>query len=111
MWPFTLLAGSTWGFPILAALHVAGLAWFGGLALVPGEFPRLQRGGLGFLMLTGLALFLMQPVRYVHSYAFWIKLVLIAAALAFSASRTGAHRAWLLVWFGVILAARLTAFI
>jgi hypothetical protein len=108
--PFTTLAGTTWGFPILSALHVLGLAWFGGAVLAPGEFPRLQRAAFLFMLLTGAMLFLMQPAHYTHSIAFWIKLALLGLVLL-RARGAWSRPAKLLLWFGVLLAARLTAFL
>jgi len=105
--PFSTLAETTWGFPILSALHVIGLAWFGGTVLLPGELARLKRWGLTFMVVTGVALFLMQPARYAHSVAFWIKVALIVAVAI--PWRIGL---WpkLALWFGVICAARAIAY-
>jgi hypothetical protein len=105
--PFSTLAETTWGFPILSALHVLGLAWFGGTVLVPGEFPRLQRWGIAFILLTGVGLFLTQPGRYSHSIAFWTKMGLIAALLLLPRS---ALWSVLGLWFLVICAARAIAY-
>ncbi|MBV8843648.1 MAG: hypothetical protein JO307_12640 [Bryobacterales bacterium] len=105
--PFSSLAETTWGFPILSALHVLGLAWFGGTVLLPGELARLKRWGLAFMAATGAALFLMQPARYAHSAAFWIKVLLIVAVVV--PRRIGL---WATVglWFAVICAARAIAY-
>jgi hypothetical protein len=105
--PFSALAETTWGFPILSALHVLGLAWFGGTVLVPGEFPRLQRCGLAFVLFTGAVLFLMQPARYSHSIAFWTKMGLIAAILLLPRRTLWSA---LSLWFLVICAARAIAY-
>jgi hypothetical protein len=105
--PFTTLAETTWGFPILSALHVMGLAWFGGTVLVPGEYPRLQRWGIAFMLLTGGTLFLMQPARYSQSVAFWIKIAFLVAVLLLPRIATWST---LSLWFLVICAARAIAY-
>jgi hypothetical protein len=105
--PFSNLAETTWGFPILSALHVLGLAWFGGLVLVPGDLMLQKRWALSFMLATGLPLFLMQPGHYVHNVAFWIKMALILSILLLR--RIGIWPA-LGLWFAVICAARAIAF-
>ena len=105
--PFSALAETTWGFPILSALHVLGLAWFGGTVLVPGEFPRLQRWGFAFMLLTGVVLLLMQPAHYTHSIAFWTKVALLVAILLLPRIHM-----WSAIglWFLAICAARAIAY-
>jgi hypothetical protein len=105
--PFSTLAETTWGFPILSALHVLGLAWFGGLVLLPFDLMREKRWALSFLLLTGVMLFSMQPARYTHNAAFWIKMIVIAAT-GFVPRRT----LWpsLALWFAVICGARAIAY-
>lgn len=100
-------AASTWGVPIAGALHVLGMALFGGALLLPEAGLRaLKRIGLGVLLATGLALLLSQPERIYHSRAFWVKMLLLGAALIAPA------RKWtLLLWVGVIVAARGIAFV
>src|ERR1051326_25303 len=122
MWPFTALAETTWGFPIASALHVLGIAWFGGTVLARGEFSRLKRAGFAFMLLTGLALFLMQPVRYSHIVAFWIKLSLflsqrvlyshiVACWIKLALVAIAWRRSTILLWFAVVAASRFTAFL
>jgi hypothetical protein len=105
--PFSGLAETTWGFPILSALHVMGLAWFGGTVIVPREFPRFKRWGLAFMLLTGTVLFLMQPQRYLHSAGFWVKMVLFVTVLLWRRADLWYSIA---LWFAIICAARATAF-
>ena len=51
----TALRESTWGFPILGALHVLGIAWFGGALFFPPA--RLwRRIGLATILATGVLL-------------------------------------------------------
>jgi hypothetical protein len=74
------LAESTWGVPIVGALHVLAIAWFGA-SVLPLEFTRGLRKarwiGLGLLVLTGIVLYATQPVRYDASSAFRVKMGLL----------------------------------
>lgn len=72
----TLLRESTWGFTILAALHVLGIAWFGG-AVVFGIMRSWQRIGLAWMLLTGALLFWLEPLKCYNSISFRLKLCLL----------------------------------
>jgi hypothetical protein len=74
----TWLRESTWSYPILAAIHVLGIAWFGGAVLK--DLPAGKRMGLGFMTVTGAILFYMAPVHCYQSYAFRAKMLLLVAA-------------------------------
>ena len=77
----TWLRESTWGFPIVSAIHVLGIAWFGGTVVIPGlgrHLPLFQRTGFAFLLLTGLLLFWLEPVKCYHSNPFRLKMLLLA---------------------------------
>jgi len=105
------LSQSTWTVPIIGAIHVLAVAWFGGAVLVRN--PRLRRFrwiGLAILLLTGLLLFWSQPLRLYYSEFFRAKvllLVLIAltACLPNRFVRLG-FLVSLVLWAGVILASR-----
>ena len=105
----TFLRESTWGYPIIAAVHVLGIAWFGGTILVSQFVPELRgwrRAGLALLLLSGLILFWLHPVQYYHSIGFRVKvLLLILLAFAKPASRIA-----FVLWVAVIFAARGIAF-
>lgn len=103
---FEALAGSTWGVPVVGALHVLGVAWFGGLALADG-LRRWRWCAALFLALTGLLLFLANPERTWASYAFRLKLALLAVLLALPARR---RRTAIVLWIAVIVASRGIAF-
>ena len=75
----TWLRESTWSYPILAAIHVLGLAWFGGAVLK--DLPAGKRMGLVFMTVTGAVLFYMSPVHCYQSYAFRAKMLLLVAAV------------------------------
>jgi hypothetical protein len=110
----TLLRESTWGSPIISAIHVLAIAWFGGTVLIPGlarQLPSFQRTGLALLLLTGGLLFWLEPVKCYASVPFRIKmllLVLIGLNSLFRSRLTSAF-SWTL-WLAVIFAARWIAY-
>lgn len=145
--PATLLRESRYAYPLVNAAHILGLAekLFGPiLALdlrllglfraVPPQplahvLPRVSAAGLGLALLTGLALFSVQPFDYLAHPVFPVKPALIAAAIAHALGlrRTAAWRAMLdggrigarlrlsaavslFLWSGTILAGRFLAF-
>jgi hypothetical protein len=93
----TMLRESTWGFPIASAVHVLGLAWFGGAALAKRR--RLRQIGLVFLLTTGAIVFAIEPLKCYHSAFFWAKLLLIAMAALLP-------RVAVALWIAVIFASR-----
>lgn len=95
---------STWGFPILGALHVLGIAWFGGTVLVSSA-RAWQRAGLAAMLATGLFLFCVEPLKCYHSVSFWIKMALLALIAVNPLRRLSPG-----LWAGVIFAARAIAF-
>jgi hypothetical protein len=99
----TWLRESTWGYPILAAIHVLGIAWFGGGVLK--GIPAARRIGLVFMLATGAALFYMAPVHCYQSYAFRMKMGLLALCI-FSRARI----LTIACWAGMIFAGRGIAF-
>jgi hypothetical protein len=125
------LRESTWGFPILGAFHVLGIAWFGGAVLVSDlralrhDFlpemaqPLLlwKRAGLVFMLLSGTLLFWTEPLKCYGSVAFRIKMALLilvgvnalAAGSAPGRARLGAYFS-LGLWIAMILASQGIAF-
>ena len=105
------LSQSTWGVPIIGAIHVLAIAWFGGSVLI--RDPRLRRYrrlGLAILLLTGFLLYWSQPVRLYYSLFFRLKmllLILIGASALLPARRARISMALSLgLWAAVILASR-----
>lgn len=93
----TWLRESTWSYPIIAAIHVLGIAWFGG-AVLKG-LPTGTRIGLAFMTVTGAALFYMAPVHCYESYAFRAKMLLLATAVVFPRPRFLSLGCWISMIF------------
>jgi len=105
------LSQSTWGVPIIGAIHVLAIAWSGGSVLTSD--PRLRRFrwiGLAILVVTGALLFWSQPLRLYYSQFFRVKmlLLLLTGALALLPPRRArlATLLSLVLWACVILASR-----
>ncbi len=116
------ISESTWGFPIVGALHVLGIAWFGGAVLAgslrlfePAAQLRFVKGaGLTAMLATGVLLFISEPLKCYHSVALRVKLALLVAVLVQAAFPNRGRLAGVLsltLWAGVILAARGIAFL
>ena len=105
------LSQSTWGVPIIGAIHVLAIAWFGGAVLI--QDPRLRRfrwTGLSILLVTGGLLFWSQPLRLYYSQFFRVKILLLVL-IAISALLPARHARLAMVlslalWAGVIFASR-----
>ena len=105
----TFLVESTWGYPIISAMHVLGIAWFGGTALISQFVPdlrKLRRIGIAALVISGVVLFWLQPGRYYSSVAFWVKILLLVVLMRTKPSTVFS----LAVWVAIIFASRGIAF-
>jgi len=105
------LSQSTWGVPIIGAIHVLAIAWFGGSVLVNDvSLRRFRWIGLAILLFTGALLFWSQPLRLYYSQFFRVKLalLLLIGLGALLPSRYGrlSMALSLTLWIGVILASR-----
>lgn len=144
----TWVAGSIWGYPVVLACHALGMAVVAGTvtmicirilgfarAVPLALFARLSAiawAGLVLNVVTGLALFSGDPVKFFYHPVFWIKISLItvgAASLwlvaralrnAVAMPETGpeapagtklAAGCSLAFWAGAIIAGRLIAYI
>jgi hypothetical protein len=106
----TLLRESTWGFTILGALHVLGIAWFGGAVLF-SAMPVWKRIGLAWMLLTGALLFWLEPWKCYNSLSFRLKLLLlILLPSTMFLPPKFARAATLILWAAVILASQGIAF-
>jgi hypothetical protein len=106
----TLLRESTWGYPIIGAIHVLAIAWFGGTVVIPSLGAKLasfRRAGLALLLLTGALLFWLEPVKCYNSLFFRLKMLLLVvlAVNALFRSRLTMVFSWIL-WVAIIFAAR-----
>jgi hypothetical protein len=105
------LSQSTWAVPIIGAIHVLAIAWFGGTVLL--RDPQLRRFrwvGLAILLVTGALLFWSQPLRLYYSQFFRLKMLLLLLT-GITALLPGRHARLamalsLVLWAGVILASR-----
>jgi len=106
----TLLRESTWGFTILGALHVLGIAWFGGAVLF-SAMRAWKRIGAAWMLLTGALLFWLEPLKCYYSISFRVKLILLLL-LVFAAFLPPkfATAVSLILWAAVILASQGIAF-
>jgi hypothetical protein len=103
------LAQSTWGYPIISAIHVLAMAWFGGTVLVASLEPdlrKLSRAGLGLALVSGAILFWMHPFQYYGSMSFRVKLVLLLVLAGMKRCGTAS----LILWAAIIFASRGIAF-
>lgn len=91
---------AVWYQPLIGALHVLGIAAFGGALLA--DAPRLRRIGLAWMLATGVLLYLANAERVLASTSFRIKLALIVLAVVVPGPR------WLTLslWAAVIFASR-----
>jgi hypothetical protein len=110
----TLLRESTWGFPIVSAIHVLAIAWFGGTVLIPGlsrQLPSFRRTGFALLLLTGALLFWLEPVKCYASGPFRLKMLLLVllGVNGWFRSRLTTAFSWVL-WAAIIFAARWIAY-
>ena len=105
------LSQSTWGVPIIGAIHVLAIGWFGGSVLVndPG-LKRFRWTGLAILLVTGALLFWSQPLRLYYSDFFRAKMLLLvligASALLPARHSRAAMVLSLALWMAVIFASR-----
>lgn len=106
----TLLRESTWGFTILGALHVLGIAWFGGAVLF-SAMPAWKRIGAAWMLVTGALLFWLEPLKCYNSLSFRVKLLLLILlpCAMFLPPKIG-RVASFAVWAAVILASQGIAF-
>ncbi len=96
------MRSSPWLFPVIATLHLLGLAIIGGAVLVVDlrllglgltrrPVPQLARGaepllltGIAIMLLTGPWLFMCFATKYYYLTPFWIKLASLGSVLVFT---------------------------
>jgi hypothetical protein len=117
-WLSQAISESTWGYPVIGALHVLALALVGGAVVVPflrRDVRWIRWTGLALVVITGALLFAAGAEHYYKSTAFRIKaslLTLLAInAIASRPQRIKFHNAIALVlWAAAIFASRGIAF-
>jgi hypothetical protein len=105
------LSQSTWAVPIIGAIHVLAIAWFGGSVLVNDvRLRRFRWIGISILIFTGALLFWSQPLRLYYSEFFRAKMLflLLIAVITLLPARHArlAMAVSLALWAGVMLASR-----
>ncbi len=96
------MRSSPWLFPVIATIHLLGLAVLGGAVLIvdlrllgfglsrqpPAQLARdaepLLLGSLLIMLLTGLLLFMCFATKYYYLTAFWVKLASLFLAVVFT---------------------------
>lgn len=136
---------SLWMFPVTEAIHLVGLCLLGGALLIVdlrllGVGLKLKESSIAeldrqvrpwlitsivVLLATGLLLFLSEAVKCYYSHAFWVKVVTIPLAIAFTlvvrerfarrAAYTSAYSQWIgaadmVLWFIVAAGGRWIGF-
>ena len=132
----TAIRMSPWAFAVIESVHLLGLAVIGGAVLLVdlrmlgfgltnqriaelarAVFPWLV-GSLAVMLLTGVGLFLSEPLKCYDSRAFWVKMISLGLAMLFTfsirrrvtmADETRVRPIWfklvalvsLALWFGV----------
>lgn len=101
-WLGQFIVGSNWLFPVIESVHLLALAVMGGSVLIVD----LRMLGLGFrerpvseiarearpwmiralivMFLTGIPLFLSEPIKCYYSPAFWVKMWTLAIAVIYT---------------------------
>jgi hypothetical protein len=105
----TFLRESTWGYPIISAIHVLGIAWFGGTVLISQFAPELRmlrRIGITVLLITGVVLFWLHPTQYSNSISFRAKMLLLILLTRTKPASANS----LALWAAIIFASRGIAF-
>lgn len=118
-----MVAESTWGYPIVGALHVLAMALVGGAVLAPhiravqpSDVRWIRRIGLTLVLITGALVFASGAVGYYGSTSFRIKIALLVllALNAIVGSRRGDSKLHsiisLALWVAVIFTSRGIAF-
>ncbi len=144
LWLGQFIVNSNWLFPVIEAVHLLALSVLGGAVLVvdlrlmglglrnrsASELWRAARpwmiGAITAMILTGVPLFMSEPIKLYYSDSFWVKITTLPIAIAFAftvrarvtadAVRNTARRQWLVgalsiaLWVVVAAAGRWIGF-
>ena len=102
--PLIAMRASPWVFPVIATIHLMGLAMIGGavllvdlrllglglqrqpVALLARDAERWLVRGLLVMVSTGVLLFMCFATKYYYLTFFWVKMAALAAVVAFTFS-------------------------
>jgi hypothetical protein len=144
LWLGQFIVNSNWLFPVIEAVHLLALSVLGGAVFVvdlrlmglglksrtASELWRAARpwmiGAIAAMIVTGVSLFLSEPIKLYYSDSFWVKMITLPIAIAFAftvrprvtvdAVRNTARRQWLVgalsiaLWVVVAAAGRWIGF-
>jgi hypothetical protein len=124
-WVSRTISESTWGYPIIGALHVLAIALFGMAVLIPHirlhdsdpdtDVRWIRRIGMSLVLISGVLVFSSGAARYYESTSFRIKMGLLAL-IALNAAYARQHRSKfnsaiaMVLWAAMIFASRGIAF-
>lgn len=98
----TVVRDSIWLFPVIEAVHLVALCVIGGAVLLvdlrllgvglTGQRPSVLAqhvrpwliGGLAVMLSTGVLLFLSEAIKCFYNTSFWVKMMTLPVALAFT---------------------------
>jgi hypothetical protein len=123
LWLGQFIVNSNWLFPVIEAVHLLALSVLGGAVLVvdlrlmglglrnrsAAELWRAARpwtiGAVTAMIITGVLLFMSEPIKLYYSDSFWVKITTLPIAIAFAftvrarvsadAVRNTARRQWM----------------
>ena len=144
LWLGQFIVNSNWLFPVIEAVHLLALSLLGGAVRVvdlrlmglglrsrsASELWRAGRpwmiGAITAMILTGVPLFMSEPIKLYYSDSFWLKITTLPFAIAFAftvrarvsadAVRNTARRQWMVgalsiaLWVVVAAAGRWIGF-
>jgi hypothetical protein len=102
LWLGHFIVNSNWLFPVIEAVHLLALSVLGGAVLVvdlrllglglksrtASELWRAARpwmiGAIAAMVLTGVPLFLSEPIKCYYNDSFWVKMTTLPVAIAFA---------------------------
>ena len=102
LWLGQFVVGSLWLFPVIESIHLLSLAMLGGSILLVdfrllglglkdravSELARDARpwmiAGLIAMVLSGIPLFLSEPIKCYYNDSFWVKMTALPIAIAFA---------------------------
>ena len=102
LWLGQFIVNSNWLFPVIEAVHLLALSVLGGAVLVVdlrlmglglrnhsaselwGAARPWMIGAITAMILTGVPLFMSEPIKLYYSDSFWVKMTTLPIAIAFA---------------------------